>query len=177
MIVIPRVLTGLLAEADPETQKRSALDFADHVLTPVRGGLRGGEVYQRYLVAAYRQLAEPGGVDDLSELIEARRAIYAFMGENGGSLEREGTVVLHAVTVAFHDAFEGAGVVASRKPKHLSRAEDVARDAQVAAGAHVAERHDDAAGDIEVAVRAAKWEEARWQLMRLIELVPAPGRA
>ncbi|MFF0727326.1 hypothetical protein [Streptomyces sp. NPDC004134] len=174
MIIIPRVLATLLAEADEHHQRALALDFAEHTLE-ICGDRLGPTLRATCaeLLAAAREAVVLGRAHErLGRAYGDFHAVRATPTGGGVSDDASG-VALMALFSSTQRLMEAAGLVVRMRPAPPSCA-DVARDAQAAAGRRRAEDAGDPAGEASVA-RSARWEEARWQLARVIETVPDPS--
>lgn len=174
MIIIPGVLGALLSEADERHQRLLALDFAEHALE-----ICGDRLVPTVRDACAELLAaarEAVGLDLAHERLE--RAYHHFYDvrrdSTGGNVQdAPSLVVMAALRHSAMHLMEGAGIVVRTKASPPS-CKDVARSAQTAVGRRRAEDADDPADEAIVA-RSARWEEARWQLVRVIETAPDPS--
>ncbi len=174
MIVLPRLLKEQLHNTTSEQQKVLALRFAR------RGVLAGAELVRRsmmeaslsYLDSAEAYLAGSAGMDQLAEA----HAEFHRSHEDGDKVSRDVTwLAAIAVMAACQRDLEKAQVVVPRSymPDSAVVAEEAqAIMAQLAVMAGIAEG--DPARERRMR-HEAKWEEARAQLVTLIELVPLPG--
>lgn len=169
MIVVPRVLTEQLRSAEEDLQRRLAVAFARHVVDTCAADLDSPEDVHRYLDAI---VAFESGEIRAEELAEERSRLYRLYEDcRPGSIFSDVVdLVLLGGRVVAQRAFEEIGAVV-RYSTWTPGALDVAKEAQRVVGRWVGEQH----GEDPKRVRAAQWEEARWQLMRTIELAPNPN--
>lgn len=171
MIVIPDLLHRYLTELDSPSQQRLSLAFAQHVLEQCGDEVEAGRLASSngYLAAATQYMRDRTSIDALTS---AHEAYFRDRG-NKADLSAEITwVVALAVAACFQRDLETAGALVHRS--YVPTVSVVAREAQAA----VAKCAAGAAGDQQAPgaalSRRAKWEEARWQLIRVIEEAPNP---
>lgn len=168
LVVIPRVLADLLRKAGPDLQRRMALAFARHVLENSRDRVEEYLAYCGYLDVAEAYLRGDATIGDVATSGVRFREVWireAPAGNSWGPVPglsgRVGDIVRQAVIVACQRELEVAGHVPhNRYQTHVSQ---IARDAQSLA--------------CEIASMPGarpRWEEARWQLLHLIEQTPNP---
>ncbi|MFW6691328.1 hypothetical protein [Streptomyces sp. MAR4 CNX-425] len=174
MIVIPRVLGALLDEADELHQRELALDFAEHTLEIYAGRLAPPvRDTCAELLAAAREAVD---LDRAHErLADAYHKFYAVRTTpTGGGVSDDASSVAHmALGCSAQRLMEAADLIV-RMGSSPPSCKDVARSAQTAVGRRRAEDADDPAGESSRA-RSGRWEEARWQLTRVIETTPDPN--
>ncbi|MER6676574.1 hypothetical protein [Streptomyces sp. NPDC000983] len=166
MIVLPRLLVQLLAEVGERRGAELALDFAEHAVEPLAEGVRS--VCEEY-VAAARQALPLDRADD-----RLLRAHEAFDKEAWRDPEDSDSMQLvdSAVRLACQDMLIEAGVY-GRPGRIPVTPQYIAKTAQ----SFVARRHSERAAegeDLREVNRRARWEEARWQVQRVIATEPAP---
>jgi hypothetical protein len=159
LIIIQRVLGGLLGETTDEHRKELALHFCEHVIA------RRGEVLapqhldicQRYLDAVGKLLSREIDVHVVGEL---RDLYFDSRGDLSGLPGQISWLVETAASICCQRELEAAGFcVAQRYVPQLS---ELAKDAQKAMGEQCEARDE------------VIWEEAKWQLLRLIETTQRP---
>lgn len=156
MIVIPVVLSEQLQLAADDLKARLAIEYARHALAVCYPG--DSAELDSILDTALRFL---DGVVSIESVGEARSRLWDVgppLHIAGGSLTSA------ALRAACQRDLEAAGFVKARK--HRTDVLYVAKTArsEVAGCASSSEM-----------AQSAAWEEARWQLMRLIELTPNPN--
>lgn len=173
MIVIPFVLIDLLEAAEPSWRKAVCLDFGAHVLDVCADGISGDllRASRGYLDAARRLMS---GTGDAGLLAHARSDYFDARGD-GQDVVDASWVASVSVCAACQREMEGTGMV--RPKRYAPRAVDVAKEAQAAVGAYAAHRatagmQGEVTVNARTAARVARWEEARWQLLRVIEVAP-----
>ncbi|GAA1561514.1 hypothetical protein GCM10009678_50470 [Actinomadura kijaniata] len=171
MIVIPRLLAEQVQATDEALRERLALDSARHGLDVCRDSVQNADILDACLDSARRYVDGEGSYQEVVENFDRSHEMFADDGF-GGQLAWS---VRAAVLVSAHRAFEEPG---STEFPVLSTAVDVAKEMQKAVGDHAAlqaglDPQDPAAKAL---TWHARWEEARWQLLRTIELVPNPHR-
>ncbi|WP_218002740.1 hypothetical protein [Nocardia brevicatena] len=178
VIVIPSVLVDLLEAAEPGRRKAVCLDFGAHVLDVCADSISGDllRASRGYLDAARRLLA---GTGDAGLLARARSDYFGARGDGQDVVDASGVASV-SVCAACQREMEGAGMVQSNR--YVPRAVDVAKEAQAAVGAYAAHRatagmQGEVTGNARTAARVARWEEARWQLLRVIEVAPRPAES
>ncbi|MEO3842174.1 hypothetical protein [Streptomyces sp. CNZ287] len=174
MIIIPRVLATLLAEADEHHQRALALDFAEHALEVCGDRLTPPlRATCTELLAAAREAVGLGRAHErLGRAYDDFHAVRVTPTGGGVSDDASG-VALMALFSSTQPLMEAAGLVV-RMGSSPPSCTDVARDAQAAVGRRRAEDAGDPAAETSLA-RSARWEEARWQLVRVIETAPDPS--
>ncbi|MEU9736041.1 hypothetical protein [Streptomyces sp. NPDC048002] len=166
MIILPRLLVQLLEKVDERRGAELALDFAEHAVEPLTDGLCS--VCEEY-VAAARQAIRLGRADD--RLLRAHDAFAEEAWSDPGHSD-DRNLLDSAVRLACQDMLIEAGVY-SRAGRVSVDAPYIAKTAQ----SFVARRHSERAGDgedLREVNRRARWEEARWQVRRVIATEPAP---
>ncbi|MFG1805670.1 hypothetical protein [Streptomyces sp. NPDC049040] len=170
MIVLPVRLAELLDQVDGTRAATLALDFAEHAVDlesePLAERMRAATVEY---VAAARAAIALGRADD--RLVRAHASHAAAARQTPGHSE---ITLLHdsAVRLACQDMLIEAGAM-NRAGRTMLTCRYVARTAQSEVGGRSARRA--AAGtDPRKADRAARWEEARWQLHHVIATEPNP---
>ncbi|MFC4011201.1 hypothetical protein ACFOY2_28520 [Nonomuraea purpurea] len=175
MIVIPRLLAEQLSAVDHELRRRLALDFAQHALDdhrdlfdarlPGDGGdapLGSTAPLDAYLGAA-RAFVDGGG--SIAEVESARRRFFGwYVGLSGLASDLAWTVNLAVLSACGPDLYEAFDYIV-RSKHDASDTVHLAKEAQRMAGRRAATKE---------AEYAARWEEARWQLLRTIERLPNP---
>jgi predicted hotdog family 3-hydroxylacyl-ACP dehydratase len=173
MVIIPTVLTGLIKEVDDRKAGQLGLAFAERSIQVCANMLSAEERHSSlsYLQAA-RNLVEGQGT--ISELAEAHRAYYSARNQHSGLSDDVTWVASIAVAASCQRQMEDAGIL--RKKRYMPGLLDVAKAAQAVAGrcATASEVHQED-GDGSGKARRARWLEAKWQLLFLIESVPFPG--
>lgn len=175
MIIIPRVLTSLIRELDDSTACRLALVFAERAIQTCPDELSTTErdISLAYIAAA-RDLVE--GKSDISNLGNAHHAYFSEMDQNTRLSGDVTWAAAMAVRVCCQRQMEDAGIMV--KNKFVPSLQDVAKRAQSVAGrcAAASEGEQEDGEDTAIA-RRARWDEAKWQLLYLIESLPFPGEA
>lgn len=165
MIVIPRVLSEQLRSADDELRKRLALDFAGHAVGLGRRVADVPAASSAYLDAARAYL---DGKEGIGAVVSAYGRFFDAWEANE-TVRDVLNVVKLAVLVVCQRELERGGVLV--RVQWMPDVGDVAAEAQAVAGRWAA----DADKDDRSAAKRARWEEARWQLIRTIERAPNPA--
>lgn len=173
MIIVPRVLASLLGEVDEGLGKVLALDFADRVLVACRDSLTEDEREHagNYVTAARRLLSGEGSV---AALADAHRAFFQAINRNTRLSDDITWIAYLAVKVCFQRLLEESKIVLYRE-RRLPSVADVVREAQTVTGRHAAQAAGESGEPGAEIARRSRWEEARWQLGRLISSVPFPA--
>lgn len=173
MVIIPRVLTGLIREVDDNTARRLALAFAEQALRTCADAVsqEEREISLAY-VAAAKDFVEGRGT--ISNLRNAHHAYFSERNQHTRLSDEVSWVAAMAVAACCQRQMEEAGLVV--KVRYMPGLLSVAKAAQTAAGRCAAAseggRRD---GDSSAVARRARWLEAKWQLLQLIESVPFAG--
>jgi hypothetical protein len=173
MIILPTLLKEQLRKAAPEHQKSLAILFARDCIVACTEFLhqRMADVALAYLDSAQAYLAGDTGIGQLAKA----HVIFYRSRDNGDKFSRDATwLAALAVNAVCQRDLENAGVIA--RSKYVPDPLAVAKEAQavMAQKAVLADggQHDPAR-TLWIR-RAAKWEEARTQLIKLIETTPIP---
>lgn len=173
MIIIPRVLTDLLSEVEEVHAKILSLVFAERALRRCSDMLDPAHLnLSLTYISAARDYINKNG--EMSTLVDAHARYFA--GRRGGDSlsERIMWVAAIAVAASCQREMEAAGVVV--KQLYVPDVVAVAQEAQAAVGSCIAAKHQNDMDDqASVLVRKARWAEARWQLIYLIETAEIPG--
>lgn len=177
MIVLPVLLKQVLPRIEGTERRTIALDFARHALDMCHDAFDEAhrEVVASYLGAATATLSDSANFD---ALVEARSEFFRSReGNVNTSSHRVGWVVNLAVDLCFLTDLRREKVVTDHS-SWVPSLVDVAEEAQSVVAQHVLREYDsdDLAG-LGQARQAARWEEARSQLIRVIEVVPVPKRS
>jgi hypothetical protein len=167
MIVLPRLVNDLLRSANIATQKSLALDFADHRVVAGRH-LHLPAIFLDYLNAARSYVIHECGIGSVAE----KHADFYRSWTQDEPLHGIGQIVRLAVLVGCQREMEEAGVLVPTS--YVPDVTVVARDAQIAAGRWPAPEAEAATPPSKSPEKYRQWEEARWQLHRIIELLPNP---
>lgn len=174
MVIIPRVLTSLIRDLDENNAHRLALTFAERALQVCTNELTAAErdASLAYISAA-RNLLEGNGT--VSGLDDAHQAYFSARHHNTRLSDDVTWAAATAVAACCQRQMEDAGILI--KNKYMPSLIDVAKEAQAMAGRCAAVSEGELKdGDDETAiVRRARWLEAKWQLLQLIDSVPFPG--
>jgi hypothetical protein len=172
LIVIPRVLSDLLRTVDGLQARMLPLAFAEHALEKCREVLTPEHLD---LALRYTRSAKEfvGGTGDIAALGRARSDYFAGRDAGSSDSERVMWIAAIAVTASCQREMEDAGFVV--KDRYVPDVAVVATEARKAVARCAARlnRDRDAVGESELAQRI-EWEEARWQLTRVIETTPFP---
>lgn len=174
MVIIPRVLTSLIQELDQNYARHLALTFAQRTIEVCGGVLSSSperDIALSYLGAARDFL---DGKETISGLGDAHRAYFAARPRNVKASDDVTWIAAIAVSACCQRQMEDAGIVSKNRfrPSLL----DVAKDGQAFAGrCAVLSEGDPKDGDSSTIARRARWLEARWQLLQLIESLPFPA--
>jgi hypothetical protein len=165
-------LAELLGRVDDRLRSELAFAFAEHVLAVCGEAMSEAEraAASEYLGAA-RDLLTGGG--SIERLAEAHHVFFATRGDGSSQADRVMWIAKLAVDATCQRALEEHGVRA--RQHHQPGVLDVAREGQQLVAAWAAEGAD--SGDAGSLRRTAFWEEARWQLIRLVAAIPVPGAA
>lgn len=170
MIVLPVRLAELLNGVDGARAASLALDFAEHATDleaePLAESMRSATVEY---VAAAREAIAWAGRDD--RLVRAYEAFFTAGWKTPGHSD-DIHLLDSAVRFACQDMLIEAGAM-NRAGRTNPTCQYIARTAQSVAGSRSAERAPEGA-DSRQADRAARWEEARWQLHHVIGTEPNP---
>ncbi|GLW51947.1 hypothetical protein Stsp02_76070 [Streptomyces sp. NBRC 14336] len=171
MIILPRLLGDLLAQVDERRGAELGLDFADHAVDfraePMTNPTR--VVSEEYMAAA-RQALRLGRADD--RLLRAHEAFVQEGWRSPGDSEAV-NLLDSAVRLACQDMLIEAGVY-GRPGRVPLTPQDIAKSAQSVVGRRYSERAAEGE-DVQEVNRRARWEEARWQVQRVIATEPVPG--
>ncbi|MFC7247424.1 hypothetical protein ACFQO7_33610 [Catellatospora aurea] len=172
LIVVPRLLADLLGRIDDRLRSELAFAYAEHVLGVCGEAMREAEraAASEYLGTAHDLLTGGGSIERLAE---AHHVFFATRGDGSSQADRVMWIAKLAVDATCQRALEEHGVRARQhyQPGVL----DVAREGQQLVAAWAARSAD--SGDAASLRRTASWEEARWQLIRLVAAIPVPGAA
>lgn len=173
MVIIPRVLTSLIRELDDSTAQRLAVDFAERAFQICADALTTAQrdISLAYLAAA-RDLLE--GKGSISNLSNAHHAYFSELDQDTRLSGDVTQIAAIAVRACCQRQMEDAGILIKVRyvPDLLSVAKAAQTVAGRCAGVNEGELKD---GDDAGAARRARWAEAKWQLLHLIESVPFPG--
>lgn len=170
MIVLPVRLNELLNDVSGARAATLALDFAEHATDlkaePLAESMR--EATAEY-VAAAREAIALGRAND--RLVRAHESFVTTSWKTPG--HPEVTHILNsAVRLACQDMLIEAGAM-NKVARTKLTCQYIAQTAQSAVGSRSAKRAAEGT-DSRKADRAARWEEARWQLRHLIATEPNP---
>ncbi|MEU8003573.1 hypothetical protein AB0B66_20645 [Catellatospora sp. NPDC049111] len=169
LIVVPRLLAELLGRLDDRQRSELAFAYAEHVLGVCGEALSETEraAASKYLGAAHDLLTRGGSIERLAE---AHHVFFATRGDGSSQADRVMWIAKLAVDATCQRALEEHGVRARQhyQPGVL----DVAREGRQLVAAWTARSAD--SGDAAGLRRTASWEEARWQLIRLLAAIPVP---
>lgn len=171
--IIPRVLTSLIRELDDRTARVLSLEFAERAIQVCAGALSIPERDSSLAyIAAARGLLE--GTGTISELDNAHHAYFSERNQNTGLSDGLTWVAATAVKACCQRQMEDAGILI--KVRYIPGLLSVAKAAQAVAG-RCAAASDGKPKDshASAAAQRARWLEAKWQLLYLIESVPFPG--
>lgn len=172
MVIIPRVLASLIRELDDGNAGRLALTFAERAIEVCGGALSAAErdASLSYLAAARNFVHGDGTVSDLGE---ARNAYFAVRNQHSRLSDEVTWIAAVSVRVCCQRQMEEAGIV--RNSRYKPGLLNVAKAAHAVAGrCAVLSESDPRDGDNSTIARRARWFEAKWQLLRLIESLPFP---
>jgi hypothetical protein len=166
LIVIPQELERLLHAIDASQARSLALHYAEQTLRDEPEALPAHllETSLSYLAAARLSLQE----HDTANLKAAHEQYFAARHAIDDLAESVSWIASIAVSAACQREMERTGILAAKS--YVPSVLDVAREGQKIAGRRV-----QATGGDPAAVRAARWEQARKQLVLLVESVPFPG--
>jgi hypothetical protein len=173
MVIIQRVLTNLIAELDENKAQHHALAFAERTLKICADALSATE---RDVSSAYTSAARDfiNGKSTVSHLGAAHHAYFSGRNQNTKLSDEVTWVAALAVRTCCQRQMEDAGILI--RVRSLPELRSVAKAAQTIAGRCAAVRGDEPEdGDTAAVARRARWLEAKWQLLYLIESVPFPG--
>lgn len=166
LIVIPTVLNQLLREVDEDTGKRAIVGYAKHAIATA------GELPTSYLAILDRIQEFLDGEIAIAELHQARASFLADLPHEPGVKDPAGDVIHLTVNICCADALEKAGLMMRVGNYDVHRAfQTLAKDARAVVAASGS--HDDEGSSAERDRR--KWEEARWQLIQLVQQLPNPN--
>ncbi|MXM62429.1 hypothetical protein GR925_02935 [Streptomyces sp. HUCO-GS316] len=170
MIVLPNRLNELLNDVDEQRAALIAVDFAEHAIQ-IQASLvhpRLLEVTTEYLSAG-REAISAGRAHQ--RLIHADEEYFRASWEFASRFEPT-QLGNSAVMFGCQRMLEEAGA-RSKAARVNPTCQYIARTAQSHVGRWHA-KHAAEGADRRRADRAARWEEARWQLLHVISLVPNP---
>lgn len=172
MIIVPRILTGLLREVDTLHAKTLALVFAEHALRSCRDLLAPVHLD---LALAYIAAAEAWveGAYDIEVLAHAHRGFFAGRDGEKSSSERVMWLASIAVSVCCQRDMEQAGIIV--RQSYVPDVIGVAREAQMIVGSCVSRNSSGTDSQVTAMKKRARWDEAKWQLIKLIETAPVPS--
>lgn len=170
MIVLPVRLNELLNDVSGARAATLALDFAEHATDlkteSLTESMRDATVEY---VAAAREAIALGRAND--RILRAHEYFFTTSWKTSG--HPEVTRILNsAVRLACQDMLIEAGVM-NKVARTKLTCQYIAQTAQSAVGSRSAKRATDGM-EIRKADRAARWEEARWQLQHVIATEPNP---
>ncbi|MBM9435899.1 hypothetical protein [Actinacidiphila bryophytorum] len=170
MIVLPVRLTEMLNDVDGARAATLALDFAEHAADleaeALTEDLRAATV--EYVAAAREAIASGRATD---RLVRAYESFFAAGWKAPGHSEFT-SIHDSAVRFACQDMLIEAGALNKIGRTRLT-CQYIARSAQSIVGSRSAERAAEGV-DRRKADRAARWEEARWQIQHVIATEPNP---
>lgn len=175
MVIIPRVLTNLIRELDDGRAQQLALAFAERAIEVCADALSSEErdASLSYLAAAVNLIDGKGNISDLGN---AHQAYFSARNQHTRLSDEITWVAAIAVATSCQRQMEESGILV--KNRYVPGLLNVAKDAQAVAGRYAAlnegESEDGDSADI---ARRARWLEAKWQLLRLIESVPFPDES
>ncbi|RMI43556.1 hypothetical protein [Streptomyces triticirhizae] len=159
------MLNDLLSQVDDRHQRLLALDFAEHVVE--RFGDRTDRDNLPHCLELLAALTEALALGKAHErLIAAWREHARLVVASGRESDDMRDVVRSAVEASSWDLLAEAGIAGSHTMRRRLSCVSVAREARRAVGRCVGGAAED--------VRAARWEEARWQVGRVVETAPCP---
>ncbi|MEV6318459.1 hypothetical protein [Streptomyces sp. NPDC051776] len=170
MIVLPTRLNELLDDVDDLRAATLALDFAEHAVELQADALdpRLLGAYAEYMGAAHEAI-ELGRATD--RLVRANDACFEVGWEFPGHSEITG-VAESAVRLGCQQMLIDVGAM-NKAGRTIQTRQYIARQAQSDVGRWYAQQAP-ADGDRRQVDRAARWEEARWQLLHVIATEPNP---
>jgi hypothetical protein len=171
-VIIPRILSAQLREVDDLQGRILALAYGERAIIKCRDMLEPSQSSSSlaYIAAARSFVLESS---DISRLADAHASYFAERGDDNSLSARTTWIAAIAVAASCQRAMEEAGILA--KKSYVPDLMAVAKEAQAVVGkcASTGLGVDDKARR-EVG-RRARWDEAKWQLLQLIETVPFPG--
>jgi hypothetical protein len=172
MVIIPRVLTNLIQDLDENNARRLALAFAERVLEVCGDVLSTAErdASSAYLSAAKNLVEGKGSISDLGN---AHQAYFSVRHQHTRLSDDLTWVAATAVAVCCQRQMEEAGII--MHDKYVPSLLDVTKESQAMAGRCAGVSEDEHKDDGSAAARRARWLEAKWQLLYLIESLPFPG--
>lgn len=162
MIVPPRLLTACLDDVDHQEQRRLSLLFAGHMVELAESAepREAPELLARLRSALDCATRTLGDETQIEELASRARRLLDEESQTDGLV----TVVRLAIKAALQRELEASGHL---KPnRYQPTVQDIVQMAQALRGKM--------AGADPIDGRRARWEEARWQLVQLIERAPFP---
>jgi hypothetical protein len=167
MIDIPRVLTQQLYAVDELHGKMLCLAYARHAMLECRPLLSSAELDSSL---AYLDVAVSlfSGSGTMSALADARRGYFTVKVHGSRVAEQITWISVLAVSACWQQEMMREGIVHGQFDKIDVRT--VAHEGQRV----VTLVFDQSTQEGQASARQARWQEARWQLIHLLETVPLP---
>ncbi|MBP2326818.1 hypothetical protein JOF56_007203 [Kibdelosporangium banguiense] len=165
MIDIPRVLTQQLYSVDEVHGKLLCLAYARHAMHECRSMLSPAELGS---ALAYLQIAESlfSGEGTMAALADARRGYFTVKVNGSRVAEQITWISVIAVSACWQQEMMREGIVHGQFDRIDVRT--VAHEGQRV----VTLPHDQSTMEGQAQATRARWEEARWQLIHLLESAP-----
>lgn len=169
------MLTELIRELDDSHAQQLAFVFAERAIEVCGDALSSEErdASLSYLAVARNLISGKGNISDLRT---AHQAYFSARNQHTRLSDEITWVAAIAVAASCQRQMEEFGIMA--KNRYVPGLLNVAQDAQAVTGRYAAlnegESEDGDGADI---ARRARWLEAKWQLLRLIESVPFPDES
>jgi hypothetical protein len=164
------VLTDLIRELDDSRAQQLAFVFAERAIEVCGDALSSEERHASlsYLAAARNLINGKGNISDLRN---AHQVYFSARNQHTRLSDEITWVAAIAVATSCQRQMEEFGITA--KNRYVPGLLNVAQDAQAVAGRYAALNEGESEDGADIA-RRARWLEAKWQLLRLIESVPFP---
>jgi hypothetical protein len=168
MIDIPRVLTQQLYTVDEVHGKLLCLAYARHAMMECRPLLSADELNSSL---AYLDVAVSlfSGSGSMAALADARRGYFTVKVHGSRVAEQITWISVIAVSACWQQEMMREGIVQGQFDRIDVRT--VAHEGQRV----VTLQHDQSTVEGQALATRARWQEARWQLIHLLETVPLPG--